>query len=287
MNADTTVRAEFLFTRGIFLPRTRNINLLPPISLTIANTASLGVEKPTAQQLGRPVFGTGRIDSRYDAVYQLEDSASSTYRGVTLAINKRLSNEFEVLASYTLSKAIDDASDFNEQPANPYDLRAEKSVSLQDARQRFVVSGVFELPFGDDEGKGANKKENLVGEILSNIEIAPIITLSSGRPVNALTGADEERSRAFPLASRPLGFARNALRTPKFFNTDLRIVKFVPLSASAKIDFAFEFFNLFNKPNVAAINQFYGSSTTPLPTFGIPVLFKAARQFRFSIDLEF
>jgi len=192
LNADTTIRAEFLFTRGIFLPRTRNINLLPPIILTPANAAALGVENPTAQQLGRPVFGTGRIDSRFDAVYQLEDSASSTYRGVTLAINKRLSNEFEVLASYTLSKTIDDASDFNEQPANPYDLRAERAVSLQDVRQRFVVSGVFELPFGDEEEKGANKKESFIEEVLSHIEIAPIITLSSGRPVNALTGADEE-----------------------------------------------------------------------------------------------
>ncbi len=288
LNADTTVRAEFLFTRGIFLPRTRNVNLLPPVALTIANAASLGVENPTAQQIGRRVFETGRIDSRFDAVYQLEDSASSTYRGVTLAINKRLSDEFEILASYTLSKAVDDASDFNEQPANPYDLRAERAVSLQDVRQRFVVSGVFELPIGDEEEKGANKKESLIEEVFSHVEIAPIITLSSGRPINALTGADEERSRAFPFASRPLGFARNALRTPKFFNTDVRIVKFVPLNEKgAKVDFAFEFFNLFNKPNVAAINQFYGSNAAPLSTFKTPVLFNQPRQFRFSIDFEF
>ncbi|MDQ6788675.1 MAG: TonB-dependent receptor [Acidobacteriota bacterium] len=287
LTADTTVRAEFLFTRGVHLPRTRNVNLLLPVLLTTTNAASLGIQNPTAQQIGRAVFGTGRNDSRFDAVYQLEDSASSTYRGLTLTINKHLSNEFEVLASYTLSKAIDDASDFNAQPANPYDLRSERAASLQDARQRFVVSGVFELPFGDDEEKGSNKKESLTEEILSNIEIAPIITFSSGRPVNALTGSDEEREGTFPLASRPLGFPRNALRTPKFFNTDLRIVKYVPLSEKAKIDFAFEFFNLFNKPNVAAINQFYGSNLTALPAFKTPVLFNAPRQFRFSIDLEF
>jgi len=61
----------------------------------------------------------------------------------------------------------------------------------------------------------------------------------------------------------------------------------MPLSKSAKVDFALEFFNLFNKPNVAAINRFYGSNAAPLPTFKTPVLFNAPRQFRFSIDLEF
>jgi outer membrane receptor protein involved in Fe transport len=287
LTSDTTIRAEFLFTRGIFLPRTRNVNLLPPVILTTANAASLGILNPTPQQLGRLVFGTGRIDPRFDAIYQLENSASSTYRGLSLAINKRFSNEIAVLASYTLSKVTDDASDFNEQPANPYNLQAERALSLQDVRNRFIVSGVFELPFGDEEGKGKGKKNNLSKEIFSNIEIAPIITLSSGRPVNALTGNDEEQSRAFPLVSHPLGFSRNSLRTPNFFNTDLRIVKYVPLSESAKIDFAFEFFNLFNKPDVAAINQFYGSNSIPLSTFGTSVLFNSPRQFRFSIDLEF
>ncbi len=288
LTADTTVRAEFLFTRGVHLPRTRNINLLPPVALTTANAASLGIQNPTAQQIGRLVFGTGRIDSRFDAVYQLEDSASSTYRGLSLSLNKRLSNEFEILASYTLSKAIDDASDFNEQPANPYNLRAECTPSLEDVRHRFVVSGVFELPFGDEDEKSkAGEQDNLLKEIFGNIEIAPIITLSSGRAVNALTGSDEERSRAFPLASRPLDFSRNALRTPKFFNTDLRIVKYIPLSESAKVDFAFEFFNLFNKPNVAVINQFYGSGAIPISTFGTPILFNQPRQFRFSVDFEF
>ncbi|MDQ2747727.1 MAG: TonB-dependent receptor, partial [Acidobacteriota bacterium] len=287
LTADTTIRAEFLYTRGVNLPRTRNINLLSPVTLTTANAATLGIQNPTAQQLGRLVFGTGRIDPRFDSIYQLEDSASSTYRGLSLTLNKRLSNEITVLASYSLSKVTDDASDFNEQPVNPYDLKTERASSLQDVRNRLVVSGVFELPFGDEEAKGKNEKDGLLDEILGNIEIAPIITLSSGRPVNALTGTDAERSLTFPLVSRPLGFSRNALRTPNFFNTDLRVVKYVPFEKGKRLDFAFEFFNLCNKPNVAAINQFYGSTSVPLPTFEKPVLFNAPRQFRFSIDFEF
>src|SRR5713101_1015737 len=227
LTQDITVRADYLFTRGVHLPRTRNINLLQPVTLTTANAATLGFVNPTPQQLGRSVFGPGRVDPRFDAVYQLEDSARSTYNGLTLALNKRMSSEIELLASYTLSKTRDDASDFDEQPQNPFDMRSERSFSRQDVRHRFVVNGLFDLPFGEEEEKGAgSERDILIGKILGHVEIAPIVTFSSGRPVNPLTGADEEHSRAFPLASRPLGLARNALRTSRFINFDLRVLKY-------------------------------------------------------------
>jgi hypothetical protein len=285
LSTNVTLRVDYLFTRGVHLPRTRNINLLPPVVLTTANTHSLGIMSPTPQQLGRTVFGPARLDPRFDAIYQLENSASSVYNGLTLALNKRLSDEFELLASYTFSKTIDDASDFDEQPVNPYDLRMERALSRQDVRQRFVVSALFDLPFEDEE-KGA-ENDDLLGTILGHIEVAPIVTFSSGRPVGALVGADEERSRAYPLASRPLGVARNSLLTPRFFNADLRALKYVPFGERRRLDLVVEFFNLFNHPNVVSINPYYGSGATALQTFGAPTAFAAPRQLRFSIDFEF
>src|SRR5262249_10892563 len=71
--------ANYLFVRGVKLPRTRNVNLFPPVALTTGNAAELGVAAPTPQQLGRPVFGPNRPDSRFNDIYQLEDSATSTY----------------------------------------------------------------------------------------------------------------------------------------------------------------------------------------------------------------
>ena len=288
LTGDLTIRVDYLYTRGVHLPRTRNINLLPPGTLTAANAGALGFVNPTPQQLGRLAFGPGRGDMRFDAIYQLEDSANSTYNGLTLALNKRMSNEFELLASYTLSKTRDDASDFDEQPQNPFDLRAERALSRQDVRHRFVLSSLFDLPFGDEEEKGAgNKRETLIGTIMEHIEIAPIITLSAGRPVNPLTGSDEEHSRAFPLASRPLGFERNSQRTPSFINFDLRALKFFPMGERRRLDLVVEAFNLFNHPNVLSLNSFFGSGSTPLATFGMPTSFSAPRQIRFSIDFEF
>jgi len=113
------------------------------------------------------------------------------------------------------------------------------------------------------------------------------VTFSSGRPVNALTGADEEHSRAFRLASRPLGFARNALVTRRFINFDLRALKYFPMGERRRLDLVVEAFNLFNHPNVLSRNQFFGSGVTPLPSFGMPTSFAAPRQIRFSIDFEF
>ena len=289
LSSDVTVRADYLYTRGVHLPRTRSINLPPPVLLTAANAAALGFPSPTPQQIGRLVFGPGRIDPRFDAIYQLEDSANSTYNGLTLTLNKRLSNEFELLASYTLSKTIDDASDFDEQPQNPYDLRAERALSRQDVRHRFVLSALFELPFGEEEENNGSsrKRDDLLGTILGHIEVAPIVTLSSGRPVNPLTGADEERSRADPLASRPLGLARNSLRTPRFINLDLRALKYFPFGERRRLDLVVEFFNLFNHPNVAGVNQSFGSGAAPLASFAAPASFSPPRQVRLSIDFEF
>ncbi|HKQ77726.1 MAG TPA: TonB-dependent receptor [Blastocatellia bacterium] len=291
-----TARAEYLFTRGIHLPRTRNINLLPPVKLTPANAALLGVTTPTAQQIGRLVFSRQRVDPRFDSVYQLEDSANSTYNGITLSLNQRLSHNVQFLAAYTYSKTIDTASDFDEQPENPYDLRAERALSRNHVGQRLVFNGIFELLGDEDEGgKGSSKKKGALNKLFSNIELAPIITLSSGRPANPLTGADENQGQAFPLTARPLGRPRNSLQTPRYINVDLRIVKYFPLggltpysaSGHRRADLVVEFFNLFNRPNVVGINPFHGAGSTPLPGFGNPLIFGKPRQVRLSIDFEF
>jgi hypothetical protein len=152
-----------------------------------------------------------------------------------------------------------------------------------------VLSELFDLPFGDDEeSKGEIKeRDNLLAEVLGHIEVAPIVTVSSGRPVNALTGADEERGRTFPLASRPLGLRRNALHTPGFINVDLRALKYFPFGERRRLDLVVEGFKLFNHPNLTSVNSVYGSGATPLPTFGAPTGFSSSRQVRFSIDFEF
>src|SRR4030095_3988309 len=79
--------------------------------------------------------------------------ANSSYNALEASLKKRFSHGLSFLASYTYSKAIDDASSFNmtgsaarpvagenDLAQNPADLGAERGLSLFAARPRLVVS---------------------------------------------------------------------------------------------------------------------------------------------------
>lgn len=284
-----SVRADYMFVRGTKLARTLNVNLLPPVALTLANAASLGVPDPTAQQIGREVFSPGRLNGQFDGVYQLSNSATSTYNGVSFTLDRKMNDELAFSASYTLSKTFDDASDFDEQPQNPYSLAAERALSRQNQLQRFVFNALWELPIGDEEDKPANQKENpgWLTRTFRHIEVAPIFTAGSGQPVNPLTGLDSNLSHAFPLSSRPLGSGRDSLHNPFTANMDFRVLKYFPFGESRHLDVVAEFFNLFNHPNVLQINPVFGSGVSPISGFGAPIEGLGARQVQFSLDFEF
>src|SRR5262249_31893632 len=261
---DLTVNASYLFVRGIKLARTQNINLLPPMQW----------------------FSGGRADARFNDIYQLEDSAGSTYHGASLTLNRRMSNELEFAASYTFSKTRDDASDFDEQPQNAFAVAAERALSRQDQRHRLVFNALLELPIGDEE-PGTPPRADWVTKIFGHIEVAPIFTLESGRPVNPLTGIDSNGNDAFPLVSRPVAFGRNALKTPTLANVDFRVLKYFPFGETAKLDVVAEAFNLLNRANVAQINPVFGPGLTALPGFLQPLTGVGARRIQFSLDFEF
>jgi hypothetical protein len=261
---DLTATASYLFVRGIKLSRTRNINLLPP----------------------GPFFGPGRVDPQFNDIYQLEDSASSTYQGASFTLNRRMSNELEFSASYTISKTVDNASDFDEQPLNPFALSAERAPSRQDQRHRLVFNALLELPIGDEE-PGKPPKDDWLTKVFGHIEVAPIVTLESGRPVNPLTGVDSNRNDAFPLSSRPLGFGRNSFNAPMLANVDFRVLKYFPIGKTGKLDLVAEAFNLPNRPNVAQVNPVFGPGPVALSGFLQPLNGIGARRIQFSLDFEF
>src|SRR3984893_2338176 len=280
-----TASATFLFARGVKLSRTRNVNLLPPVLLTPDNAASLGIPNPFPQQIGRLVFPPTRLSSQFDGIYQWENHASSVYNGLSLSLNRRLANEMSFSGSYTFSQAIDDASDFNEQPENPYSLHAERALSSNDQRHRFVFSGTFDRPFADEEeGK---KSSRVIAKLFGNMEAAPILIIGSGRPINPLTGFDANRSGAFPLSSRPLGVCRNSLATTCQVQFDLRVLKFLKVGEHGKLDFVVESFNLLNHTNVVGLKQFYGVASSPIPVFATANKATIPRQLQFSVDFEF
>jgi hypothetical protein len=241
------------------------------------------------QQIGREVFAPGRANPQFDDIYQIQHSAGSTYNGGSLTLSRRMNAELEFSASYTLSKTFDNASDYDEQPQNPFALRAENAVSRQHQQQRFVFNALWDLPIGDEDDKGGKPEENTgwLTQTFSHIEMAPILTLESGRPVDPLTGLDSNRNHPFPLSARPLALGRDSLNTPALFTMDLRVLKYFPFGEAKRLDVVAEVFNLFNSANVSQINSVFGSGLTAIPGYKQPIMGTGARQIQFSLDFEF
>jgi hypothetical protein len=284
----TTLTGEYQYVHGVKLGRSSNINLPAPILLTSANAAAAGVSSPTPQQLGRPVFTMARLDPAYDAVNQFASSAGSSYNGATVTLNRQFQDDLRILAGYTFSKTLDDASYDAEQPQNPYAMSEERSVSLQDQRHRFTLSGLWLI--GPDPGDPADAAKNAnPGPIMkapTGLEFAPIINIASGFPANPITGLDSDRQHICPFASRPLGYSRNSLSTPVNIDVDLRVLKMIPV-AGGHLDVVVESFNLPNHRNVSLLNTSFGSGARAASGFSCPIATSTARRVQFSLDYEF
>ncbi|MDQ2945156.1 MAG: TonB-dependent receptor, partial [Acidobacteriota bacterium] len=188
----TTLTVEYQYVHGVKLGRTTNINLAPPVLLTSANAASVGISSPTAQQLGQLVFTAARVNPAFDAINQFASSSNSTNNGGTITLNRQFQDDLQILAGYTFSKTIDDASQDSEQPQNPYALRNERGLSLQDQRHRFTLSGLWLI--GPDLGDPADAMRNAnpgpIMKLLTGLEFAPIVSIASGFRANPVTGLD-------------------------------------------------------------------------------------------------
>jgi len=106
-----------------------------------------------------------------------EGTGNSNYNALWVTGTKRMGKGLQFNASYTFSKSID----YNSQSSqgvtvqDSYNLRGDRGLSDFDVRHRFVISGLYELPF-----KGNQFKE---GWQLSFIEQS-----QGGNPVTLLAG---------------------------------------------------------------------------------------------------
>lgn len=130
--------------------------------------------------------------------------ANSSYNALETSLRKRFSHGVSFLASYTLSKSIDDASSFNmtgsaakpvagenDLAQNPFDLAAERGRSLFDARHRFVLSYQWSLPFWA-EPRGWYQ------QILGGWQLNGIFTAMSGTPFTVFDSNDASQQGSAP-----------------------------------------------------------------------------------------
>ena len=199
--------------------------------------------------------------------------SNSAYNGFQASLEKRFSHGLQFEAAYTYGKSIDNASTF-ESLVDPVNPKRNRSLSLFDARNRFVLSYYWEFP--------VPKYEGFKGKALDGWAMSGITTFQSGFPIRITEQDDIELQSSFdfetpgqPNVAAPfqklnprgpgnLGFnpgaftentvppgtIGNAPRTiccgPGINNWEMAFLKITPLSERFKLEFRGELFNAFN-----------------------------------------
>ncbi len=163
MGRGFSVEASYLYNRGIYLTRNRDANQVKASFLTIegnkpcfnrfpgsavpATCYNPNGATPTSPSTTSDLKNAFRFQ---DNIY--ESSANSFYNAATFVVRKRFAQNFSLLAHYTLSKTIDEVTDFNSDfsAQNPLNLRDDRALSAFDQRHRVVITGVYQTPqYGD------------------------------------------------------------------------------------------------------------------------------------------
>ena len=126
-----------------------------------------------------------------DVAMEEQDNRDSIYHSMQLKVQKRFSAGAQVLATYTISKLIDntnseinwlEASPVGWGDANANNLRGERSLDAFDVPQRLVLGAVLDLPFGRGK-KFASNATGVANKVISGWGIDPIVTFQRGFPV--------------------------------------------------------------------------------------------------------
>ena len=81
----------------------------------------------------------------FSSIFAQDTIANSGYNSLQASLDKRFAHGLQFTAAYTFSKSIDEASSF-EGILNPLPGANNRSLSLFDARHRFVLSYLWNLP---------------------------------------------------------------------------------------------------------------------------------------------
>ncbi len=273
---DIGVTLGYLGTKGTHLNIERNYNQLVN-----------GARPYPALSASSPIAPGAALTN----ILVYESDGNSSYNGLFLTATKRMSKGFQLNGTYTWSKSIDENSR-NQQGLVIQDsnnIKGDRGLSDFDARHRFVLNGVYNLPF-----KGNRFKEGW--------EVSGLFQVQSGNPLNiktsnsAFTGSANLRPNVTGtvitgLAPATNGSAstvtwiqnpsvfvnpgnafgnlgRNVIIGPGFNNTDFSLVKNTKITERLNYQIRAEAFDLFNKVNFANPVTTVGSSTFGLITGG-------------------
>ena len=270
--------------------------------------ATFGLTLPITDRRPIPAFGDFLL--AYNA-------GNSNYNALTARADKRFARGFTLLASYTWSKAID-VGHTDEFGSHFTRLRLDRGPSTYDARQRFVGSYTWELPFGSKQ-RFLSGVSGAADKLITGWQVNGITTFQSGQQVNVGHGglgpivggfvnarADRVgpancdscrknirntpnmgpyfRTEDFRIPpARTFGNAgRNILVAPGVNNWDFSVFKTTHLNERFNVQFRVEFFNLFNHAQ-------FGAPVTGIanPNYGRILSAREPRDIQFGLRLHY
>ncbi|PYU77651.1 MAG: hypothetical protein DMG50_30155 [Acidobacteria bacterium] len=254
-----SVQVNYLWVKGTHLTRTRDINQQgPETPVTVGFVGSTRTATVNRITQPRPIAGFARIE-------EFQGSANSVYNGLTVQLNKRLSQNYQFLASYTFGKVIDDTPDatsvvpFSGDDAkmvqDPLNLHGDRGPGVNDQRHRFVLSAIWNL---DGYTHSLHRSwRYLVG----GWQLSGILTAETGQPYSGLVNSDlntDSNSRT----DRSPGLGRDTFNLPNFVSLDPRITKSIPFTERVKVQLILETYNALNRINYTSVNTTQFSTAT-------------------------
>lgn len=194
-------------SRRMIIHRDGNLPVFVPGNSTAANVNAR-----------RPI-----LPGTYAQLTTVESSSNAHYDSMQISVDRRFSRGFTIQASYTLGKAIDEASD---DPVNPTFLSVvnansrayDRAASDLDIRHIVNFSYIWQMPRFSRLGPvGSHILGGWEFSGLSRIQSGNTVNITAGRDTN-LDGNGNDRPDLMGKFSLPGGRSRND-RMQKFFDT--------------------------------------------------------------------
>jgi len=261
------------------------------------------------------------------------EEASSWYNAMQIRFQKRTTHHISFEGSYTISKNTDNSSAGRNSwvgsvgsgsPQQLDNLKAEHSISANDAPQRLAGAVVIDLPVGRNQWIGGNMNRPL-DAVVGGWSIATLITEQSGQPM-AITdafgrlangsqrpnivcpqlrsGVSMKDAAVSEVGGAPLSIINGncfadpgdqtpgngpryypGLRVNGIHNVDLNVYKTFEIRESMKLEVRAEIFNAANHPRFAAPDTGFGDST--FGTISADANGYLPRYFQFGARFEF